>query len=129
MEPIYPSYYQKYPMFNFSESYRELEYLNQLYPKEIRELREVVKETCDKMDYEGSMMYDEYPDKVMFMKVCNDVCAIANCSCAYAKKCTDKAWLKDMVSVLMSDEMYKRRSKRNQCCNKYAYPNDFYHYR
>ncbi len=73
----------------------------------------------NKLDYEGSMMYDEYPDKIMFMKLCNDVCAVANCSCSYAKKCTDKAWLKDVVSILMSDEMYKRRSCRRNYFRNY----------
>lgn len=128
---MYPSYYQKYPLLPFS-SYPEFEYLNQLYPKEIQELRDIVQKSCDKLDYEGSMIYDEYPDKVMFMKLCQDTCAIANYNCAYAKKCTDPERLKDMVCVLMSDELYKRRSRRTANCNSYytnnIQPNNKYNF-
>ncbi|MCI8668101.1 MAG: hypothetical protein HFI34_01050 [Lachnospiraceae bacterium] len=118
-----PLYSQKYPVYNLSEcnyeNNRDIEYLSKLYPREISDLKAIIDDECDKLDYEGSMMYDEYPDKIMFMKLCNDVCAVANCSCSYAKKCTDKAWLRDIVSILMSDEMYKRRSCRRNYFRNY----------
>lgn len=118
-----PLYYQKYPVYNLSEcnseNNRDIEYLSRLYPSEIADLKEIIDDECDKLDYEGSMMYDECPDKLMFMKLCSNVCAVANCSCSYAKKCTETAWLKDIVSIMMSDEMYKRRCKRRNYFRNY----------
>lgn len=114
--PNLPLYYEKYPVYNLSRKNSvnnlDMEYLNTLYPNEINELKHLVEQECDKMDYNGSMMYDECPDKVMFMKKCSDICAIANCNCRYAKKCTDRAYLKDIISVMLSNEMYKRRMNR-----------------
>lgn len=111
-----PLYTPPYQPFNLSPSNCrnriDLEYLNTLNPRELAELKYIIEQECDKMDYDGSMMYDECPDKVMFMKKCNDICSVANCNCDYAKKCPDKAWLKDMVNVLLTNEMYRRRCMR-----------------
>lgn len=114
--PNLPLYYEKYPVYNLSKKNSlnnlDLEYLNTLYPAEISELKYLVEQECDKMDYNGSMMYDECPDKVMFMKKCNDICAVANCNCKYAQKCNDRSHLKDIVSIMLTNEMYKRRCNR-----------------
>ena len=90
----------------------DMEYLSTLYPYEIKELKQLVAHECDKMDYNGSMMYDECPDKVMFLKKCNDICQMADINCKYAKKCPDKEFLKDLISVLLANEMCRRREKR-----------------
>jgi hypothetical protein len=42
---------------------RDLEYLNQTYPNEVKQYQRKIAEILDKMDYEGSMIYDEYPDR------------------------------------------------------------------
>lgn len=78
----------------------------------LKELRHLVKNECDRMDYKGSMMYDECPDKVMFMKKCGEICALAKCKCSYAQDCKDSSHLRDIVGVMLSDEMYKRRADR-----------------
>ena len=44
---------------------RDLEYLQQTYPLEVRKYQRRVAEILDKMDYEGSMIYDEYPDRTV----------------------------------------------------------------
>ncbi|MBQ5447170.1 MAG: hypothetical protein IIT48_10985 [Lachnospiraceae bacterium] len=91
---------------------RELEQLNSLFPGELKELKTLVSRECDKLDYPGSMIYDECPDNVMFTKKCNDICCLAKCNCKYGKKCTEECYLKDIIKVLMADEIYKRRQKR-----------------
>lgn len=42
---------------------RDLEYLQQMYPAEAKKYQKIIAEVLDKIDYEGSMIYDEYPDK------------------------------------------------------------------
>ncbi len=109
-------FYEKYPIYNLSRNNSgnsiDIEYLSSLYPAKVKELRHLVEKECDRMDYKGSMMYDECPDKIMFLKKCDEICSLAQCSCSYAKDCPDNAYLKDIVSVMLSDEMYRRRADR-----------------
>ncbi len=42
---------------------RDLEYLQEMYPLEAKKYQKVIAEILDRLDYEGSMIYDEYPDK------------------------------------------------------------------
>ena len=42
---------------------RDLEYLQQMYPSQAKKFQKKIAEMLDHIDYEGSMIYDEYPDK------------------------------------------------------------------
>lgn len=53
-----PMYYQQEDTVT-----RDLEYLQQMYPAEAKRYQKIIAEMLDRMDYEGSMIYDEYPDK------------------------------------------------------------------
>lgn len=112
----FPMYCEKYPVYNLSKHNSanniDIEYLNTLYPREIAELKYLVEQECDRLDYPGSMIYDECPDKVMVMKTCNDICAIAGCNCQYGRKCSDKSHLRDVVYILFTNEIYRRRCNR-----------------
>lgn len=112
----YPFFYEKYKNYDLSLNNNkrlfDMEYLVGLYPSEINELKNLVKNECDSMEYTGSLLYDEYPDKIMFMKKCNEICSIAECTCKYAKKCPEPKVLKDIITILLSDEFYRRRQKK-----------------
>ncbi len=41
---------------------QDLDYLKRMYPEIVREYMEQIAETLDTLDYEGSMLYDAYPD-------------------------------------------------------------------
>lgn len=53
-----PLYYQEEDTVT-----RDLEYLQQMYPVEAKKYQKIIAETLDRLDYEGSMIYDEYPDR------------------------------------------------------------------
>ena len=60
-------FYMAYPMQTvFLE---EMEKLKDLYPREVRAIQEMVEDECDKMEYDGSLMFDEYPDRLMLNQV------------------------------------------------------------
>lgn len=42
---------------------RDLEYLQQMYPAEAKKYQKIIADILDRLDYEGSMIYDEYPDR------------------------------------------------------------------
>lgn len=55
------------------ETDRDLEYLQQMYPLDAKRMQKKVEEECDKLEYEGSMMYDEYPDRVSMLLICDRI--------------------------------------------------------
>ena len=55
------------------ETERDLQYLQQMYPADAKRMQKKVEEACDKLEYEGSMMYDEYPDRVSMMLICDRI--------------------------------------------------------
>lgn len=44
---------------------RDAEYMKSMYPLSARKILPYVEEECDRMEYEGSMIFDEYPDRLL----------------------------------------------------------------
>lgn len=42
---------------------KDVEYMKQLYPAALKHIQAEIDEQCDKLEYAGSVMFDEYPDK------------------------------------------------------------------
>ena len=66
-------FYMSYPMQNLylteMEYEKDMERMKELYPKEVKTILSYVEDECDKMEYEGSLMFDEYPDRLMLEQV------------------------------------------------------------
>lgn len=60
---LYPSY------GGDMENQSDVRYMKELYPELAKEVQIYVDEECDRMEYEGSMMYDEYPDRVLIYQI------------------------------------------------------------
>ena len=67
-DSFYP-FYRNFqdPLFWEEERLQEREnrLMRSFYPKTALELQRKVEEECDRLDYPGSFIYDEYPDKFM----------------------------------------------------------------
>ena len=61
--PFYASYAN--PMLYRGEKEQEEEFslMKSYYPETARRIQEKVEEECDLLDYEGSRLYDEHPDR------------------------------------------------------------------
>ena len=94
-----------YMMGNDSE--RDLEYLQQMYPAEAREMQHLVEEECDRLEDEGSMMYDEYPDRVSMLFLCDKLQNKFEQPVDQAKR--------SLLEVLLYNEMYRRRCRYRRC--------------
>ena len=79
----------------------DLEYLQQTYPGEVRRCQRRIAEILDKYDYEGSMIYDEYPDRFSLYRIADTIGKILE---REAGKVSG-----DLIQVLVCDEIYKRR--------------------
>lgn len=52
---------------------RDMEYWKQMYPAQTRRIQREVERQCDLMDYDGSVMYDEYPDRIALARICEAI--------------------------------------------------------
>lgn len=136
-------FYVPYPMqmqsnyLSDMEYEKDLERMKELYPQEAKEIQRYVEEECDRMEYEGSMMYDEYPDKVMLRKICQNIMdriqqdqstqEIESSECCGEEEMARGPrpprrprpprgdGLSDLIEVLLYNEMYKRRCRHRRC--------------
>ena len=83
------------------EVLNDLEYLQQTYPGEVRRCQRRIAEILDKYDYEGSMIYDEYPDRFSLYRIADTIGKIL-------ERESGKVF-GDLIQVLVCDEIYKRR--------------------
>ena len=62
-------FYAAYPFFmemdQEKEQERDMQVMKSYYSKTAAAIQELVEQECDRMEYDGSMMFDEYPDKLM----------------------------------------------------------------
>ena len=108
---------------------RELEQIMEMYPQKAREIQRKVMELCDSIDYDGSIMYDEYPDRLVLRRYCDklysdmepedmeeelemesvdsqEVSATRRQPC---RNCHRNDGTRDLIDVLFFNEMFRRR--------------------
>lgn len=140
-------FYMTYPMQNVfleeMEYERDMESMKRMYPVEARAVQELVEEECDKLEYEGSMMFDEYPDRLMLEMVVDRICQ--RISGEETDVTAEQYWggmqppppghrppppppghrpppppgqnnpLRSLVGVILNNEMYRRRCRHRRC--------------
>ena len=111
-------FYMTYPLPLYYQeedtATRDLEYLQQMYPAEAKKYQKIIAGILDKLDYEGSMIYDEYPDIWQMYKLAQDILerikrqeAKDNPGAEIPKEKWE--WASDMVQIILFYEVYKRR--------------------
>jgi hypothetical protein len=112
-------FYMTYPYYtedtDNTSIVRDLEYLQQMYPTELKKYQRKIMNILDKMDYEGSMIYDEYPDRASLRRLAESILSILKEE-AETTDISDKEWEKtgEIVQVLLCSEIYKRRHGRKR---------------
>ena len=115
--PFYMTYPIKYPYNQENKAARDIEYLREMYPAEAKKLLIRIAEILDRMDYEESMIYDEYPDRWQLYRLAESIVMILK------NEAMDKGedikpekweWISDMVQVLLFDEIFNRRHGQNK---------------
>ena len=111
-------YYMAYPMpllyDDSSIERQDLEYMKSMYPDLAKRVMIYVEDECEKMMYDGSMIYDEYPDQLQIRLMCNRV---------YDKVIQsgmeDDLHLKEMIQILVFHELFHRRCEYRRFRRKY----------
>ncbi len=124
-------YYEPYPYFNpyqpssfcpvcpwEDEKERDQRKFKELYPALARQIQPLVEEECDRMEYDGSFMFDEYPDQFQIRCVCRRIYEKMD-KRAYQddlmmQETSGRNWMEDFVTIMLLNEMYQRRLRRRE---------------
>ena len=72
-----------------------------------------MEEECDRMEYDGSMMYDEYPDRLQLRLMCRRIYDKAE-----KEEQNPGAWLMDLIEVMTYQELCRRRVEHREIRKK-----------
>ena len=86
-----------------NESRSEIDYLRGLYPASAKQNQILAEEACDLLEYPGSPMYDEYPDREFLYRELSKVRQRHPEETAGGKEG------QDLLQVLFINEIYRRR--------------------
>lgn len=116
-------FYMTYPLPVFYEEesryMQDLEYLQQMYPARAKKYQSRIAKMLDRLDYEGSMIYDEYPDKLMLYKLAEDTADMIKREEALEKQATGESEkepenIRELIQILLFYEIYKRRHNKQR---------------
>lgn len=136
-------FYMSYPMQNLylteMEYEKDMDRMKELYPRTVKQILDLVEDECDQMEYEGSLMFDEYPDRLMlemvmdriYQKVADEDTALEveqyqnSVQTESARRQPprghrpprrrDNDYLRDLIGVILNNEMYRRRCRHRRC--------------
>lgn len=111
-------YYMVYPLpFLYDDEKlqrRDYDYVKSLYPGTAKRLIPYIERECDRLTYEGSMMYDEYPDPLQLRMMCRRI---------YDRAAEEEEapgeWLRDLIQVMAYQELCRRRQEHRNMRRKY----------
>lgn len=147
---FYPKipFYMTYPMQSMylteMEYEKDMERMKQYYPAETKEIMELVEQRLDQLEYEGSRIYDEEPDRLMIQMEIDGIyrklsesqkteenrkeksmqatsyfgmvpASITGENMKIQERGCENPWLCSMIGVLFGAEMCKRRCRHRRC--------------
>lgn len=119
-------YYMMYPLpVLFDEDKierKDYEYLRSMYPDVAKQIIPYVEDECERYEYDESMIYDEYPDKLqlrlmarrIFDKVKMYEMNDQEMEAQARKKKIEDGHLRDLVDILLFQELMNRRNSKRR---------------
>lgn len=117
-------YYMAYPLpLQYDDERierRDFEYMKSMYPMAVKKILPYVEEECDRMAYEGSVIYDEYPDQLQIRLMCNQIYDKVKKMKPYDDEememqvSRNEDWLKDLVQIMLFQELFQRRNRHRR---------------
>ena len=111
--PFYTTYAN--PLLYEGERMQDKEFnlMKSYYPGTVQHIQEKIEEECDLLDYEGSRLYDEYPDRFMLYHICHQVKGQMEGDTSVQE--IPGGFLDDLIEVLVYQEISRRRCRRRRC--------------
>ena len=102
-----------------NDAYNDILYFKSLYPESISHIFSMVSDYCDKLEYDKSLMYDEYPDKARIRLIAVNIYNNLSCPELYSYPSDESAEngvsccpLIELIEVLILNEFIHRRIRR-----------------
>ena len=102
-------------------------YMQQLYPNTARKLVPYIEDAADRLEYENSMMFDNYPDRIAVEQVVKEIIAVIQENepalitmpedTAASDRNEDQTWdscMEEMIQIMLLGEMHHRRWRYQQ---------------
>ena len=102
-------------------------YMQQLYPNTARKLVYYIEDAADRLEYENSMMFDNYPDRIAVEQVVKEIIAVIQENdpalitmpedTAESDRKGDQTWdscMEEMIQIMLLGEMHHRRWRYQQ---------------
>ena len=129
--PFYMAYPFLLPLDQEQAQEKDLQVMKSFYSRRAARIQEKADRECDQMEYDGSMMFDEYPDKFMMEHLCRKIeqevlkeeegntsvliieetCQGEQGSCGNRR---EEEGLRDLIGVILFNEMFRRRSRHRR---------------
>ena len=108
---------------------QDFAYFKSLYPAACKQMQLCVEAVCDELEYEGSPIYDEYPDQLQMRMMCRRIYdrvkeldgiepeemqmeAQEHMGIRRRRK---EDWLGDMIQIMVYQELFRRRCDHRKC--------------
>lgn len=126
--PFYMPYPILLPFEQEKEQEKDREVMKSYYSRRALAIQEKVERECDRMEYDGSMMFDEFPDKTGIDRIVNAVYEKAKYMenmyrpvleesdelemTGHCVSCRgQESWLENLIRVILLNEMNVRRRR------------------
>lgn len=98
----------------YNDIYNDILYFKTLYPDSIMDIYNQVSDYSDKLEYNGSLMYDEFPDKERIRSIAAHIyntysCPSQDISAASNNRCCPSP---ELIEILLINEFIHRRVRR-----------------
>ena len=111
------------PVLTGNELRSEMDYLRGIYPSAAKRKQVLAEEACDLLEYPGSPMYDEYPDRLQLLLLCRRIYNRAKedeTKKDEAKEGEETGeWLQNLIQVMTYQELCQRRRENRSMRRKY----------
>lgn len=115
-------YYMAYPMPLLYDDEkidrRDFEYMKSMYPTMAKKVLPYVEEECERMEYDGSVIYDEYPDQLQIRMMCNRIFNRVS-EMDEEENPEKEEWLRTLIQIMLFYELHQRRCNRRKFRRKF----------
>ncbi len=87
---------------NSEDADKDLDYMRQMYPVTAKKMLAEIDDECDKLEYDGSCMFDEYPDRVYLSRIVDKIYA----KCIHLNENSVSSESLSTIDRPVSDEVY-----------------------
>ena len=117
--PFYMTYPMQNTLFEETEYEKDCRRMQELYPRDARQIQSLVDRECDRMEYGNSVIDDEYPDRLQLQLMCGRIYENVRKNEERYLEIEKNAQLKDMIELMLYQELYNQRCRNRRTRNQF----------